>query len=104
MRFTSPFAALACATLACAAGPRPSPAPPPGAIAPPRGPAGPAASATARRVSRGMDAAQVRSALGEPARKEKVGSAAAPGAAYERWIYGDREVVLLEGKVVDVVP
>lgn len=51
-----------------------------------------------------MDAAQVRRAVGDPARVEKVGSAAAPGAAYERWIYPDREVVLLDGKVVDVVP
>lgn len=51
-----------------------------------------------------MEAAEVRRAIGDPARVEKVASVAAPGAAYERWIYPDREVVLLDGKVVDVVP
>ena len=51
-----------------------------------------------------MEAAQVRRALGAPKHVEKVGSVAAPGAGYERWIYADREVVLLDGKVVDVVP
>src|SRR3990172_8606773 len=97
MRFTLPLL-LACITLACARSrPAPPPATAPGAAPRPLAPAAP-------RVSRGMDAAQVRGALGEPARKEKVGSVAAAGAAYERWIYPDREVVLLDGKVVDVLP
>jgi hypothetical protein len=52
-----------------------------------------------------MSAAEVRAALGDPARVERVDSAAAPGSRYERWLYaGDREVVLLDGVVVDVLP
>jgi hypothetical protein len=93
------LAALA-AALACAA-PRPRPAPPPAVIAPQ---AAPAPAESRPSVARGMDAANVRRALGDPARVEKVASIAAPGAGYERWIYRDREVVLLDGKVVDVVP
>ena len=50
-----------------------------------------------------MDAAQVRGALGEPLRIERIGSAALPGADYERWIYPDRELVLLDGRLVDAV-
>ncbi len=51
-----------------------------------------------------MDAAGVRRALGEPARVEHMESAAAKGSRYERWIFADRVVVLLDGKVVDVLP
>jgi hypothetical protein len=51
-----------------------------------------------------MDAGEVRRALGAPERVEKVNSAAAKGSRYERWIYADRVVVLLDGKVVDVLP
>ena len=50
-----------------------------------------------------MDPGQLRAALGEPLRIERIGSAAAPGASYERWIYPDRELVLLDGRVVDAV-
>jgi hypothetical protein len=103
MRFGSiPGAGLAALALACAA-PRPPPSPvAPAAIAPPSVPG--SAATSAPRVTRGMDAAQVRRVLGDPARVEKIGSVAAAGAVYERWIYADRELVLLEGKVVDVVP
>jgi hypothetical protein len=100
MRFSSPLGVMVGLALACA-GPRPTPPPPPAAIAHPPAP-GP--DVAAPRVTRGMEAAQVRRALGEPKHVEKVGSVAAPGAAYDRWIYADREVVLLDGKVVDVVP
>ena len=101
MRFTSPLTAIALA-LACT-GSRPTPAPPPAGITAPSAP-GPDAATAAPPVTRGMEAAQVRRALGAPKHVEKVGSVAAPGAGYERWIYADREVVLLDGKVVDVVP
>ncbi len=99
MRLSPSLVAVAAATALACATTRPAPAPPPIAIAPTSAP-GPARPA----VSRGMEAAQVRLALGDPPRVEKIASAAAAGAAYERWIYADREVVLLDGKVVDVVP
>jgi hypothetical protein len=51
-----------------------------------------------------MDAAQVQRALGEPVRVERVDSAVARGSLYERWIFADYVVVMLDGKVVDVVP
>ena len=51
-----------------------------------------------------MDAAEVRRRLGAPKRVEQVPSAAAHGTRYERWSYGAREVVLVDGKVIDVVP
>jgi hypothetical protein len=55
-----------------------------------------------------MDAAEVRRLLGDPARVERIPSVAARGAGYERWIYrsggADREIVLLDGKVVDLLP
>ena len=99
MRSTSTlFAALALA-IACAP-PRPTPAPVSTAPAPAT--AAPAQGGTA--VARGMDAAQVRAALGAPIRVDRITSVAADGAGYERWTYQDREVVLLDGKVVDVVP
>ena len=82
--------------------PSAAPAPPSsGAVAPPVPP--PRAGATAAPVTRGMSAADVRRALGEPTRIEQVASSAARGARYERWSYPSREVVLLDGKVVDVV-
>ena len=110
MRITWPIFALFFAALlfalACAGRstpPRGSPTLPPTWTAPASEPA-PIAAAIAPPVARGMDAAQVRRALGEPARVERVDSAAAKGARYERWIYADRMVVLLDGRVVDVVP
>ncbi len=101
MRFTWFVLALLLA-LACAAA-RTAPTPPPVETAPASEPA-PVAAPIAPPVARGMDAAAVRRALGEPARVEKVDSATAKGVRYERWIYADRVVVLLDGKVVDVVP
>jgi len=89
-------AALACAT------PRP--------LTPTLSPAGgegekrSAPGAEAGRVARGMDAAEVRRRLGEPKRVEKVPSAAVHSTRYERWSYGPGEVVLVDGKVIDVVP
>jgi hypothetical protein len=68
------------------------------ALAPP--PAPPAAPS----VVPGMDAAQVRRLLGDPKQVERVPSAAAPPATYERWIYPGRQLVLLDGKVVDAGP
>ena len=96
MRITWPIFALFFAALlfalACAGRstpPRGSPTLPPTWTAPASEPA-PIAAAIAPPVARGMDAAQVRRA--------------AKGARYERWIYADRMVVLLDGRVVDVVP
>ncbi len=100
MRITWPLLALLVA-LACAA-PRSGNAPP-AATVKAAAPA-PSAAPIAPPVARGMDASQLRRALGEPMRVERVDSAVAKGARYERWIYADREVVLLDGKVVDVVP
>jgi hypothetical protein len=100
MRFTR-GSLVAIIALASACGPHPGT--PRRASPSPAGAPEPAPSLAAR-VSRGMDGAQVRGALGEPARKEKVGSVAAPGATYERWVYAGGEVILLDGKVVDVVP
>jgi hypothetical protein len=97
----------ALAALACAA-PRARPEAPAAASPVPAAPAatGPAAAVPrGPAVRRGMSAAEVRAALGGPARVERVDSAAAPGSRYERWLYaGDREVVLLDGVVVDVLP
>jgi hypothetical protein len=101
MRFTWLVLALFLA-LACAA-PRTAPTLPPAETAPASEPA-PIAAPIAPPVARGMDAGEVRRALGAPARVEKVDSAAAKGSRYERWIYADRVVVLLDGKVVDVLP
>ena len=55
-------------------------------------------------VDRGMDAAEVRRRLGAPQRVEQVPSAAVHGTRYERWSYGAREVVLVDGKVIDLYP
>ncbi|HEX7623480.1 MAG TPA: hypothetical protein VF400_07890 [Anaeromyxobacteraceae bacterium] len=55
-------------------------------------------------VARGMEAAEVRRRLGAPQRVEQVPSAAVHGSRYERWSYGAREVVLVDGKVIDVAP
>lgn len=87
---------LATALLACATA-RPK------APGPAQAPAAPAATA-APIVTPGLDAAAVRQRLGEPARVERVPSSAAAGATYERWRYPDREVVFLDGKVIDAVP
>ena len=54
--------------------------------------------------ARGMDAAEVRRRLGAPQRIEKIPSATVQGERYERWIYDTREVVLLDRKVIDVLP
>src|SRR6266545_1431165 len=108
MRITWPIFALFLAALffalACAGRstpPRASPTLPPTETAPASEPA-PIAAPRAPPGARGMDAAQLRRALGEPTRVERVSSAAAKGARYERWIYADRLVVLLDGRVVDV--
>jgi hypothetical protein len=97
------LAAFAAIALSCASA---RSAPAPAAPAPPRAAAG-AVTAVAP-VARGMDAAEVRRLLGDPARVERIPSVAARGAGYERWIYrsggADREIVLLEGKVVDLLP
>ena len=55
-------------------------------------------------VARGMDGSEVRRRLGTPQRIEQVSSAAVHGARYERWSYGSGEVVLVDGKVLDVLP
>lgn len=55
-------------------------------------------------VAPGLDGTEVRRRLGAPQRVERIPSAAAAGAAYERWSYRDRQVLLLDGKVIDVVP
>lgn len=55
-------------------------------------------------VARGMDAAEVRRRLGDPKRVEQVPSAAVQGTRYERWSYGTREVVLVDGKVIGFLP
>jgi hypothetical protein len=102
MRFTWPVPTLFLA-LACAAPRTPAETAPPTETAPVTEPA-PIAAPIAPPVVRGMDAAEVRSALGEPARVEHAESAAAKGSRYERWIFADRVVVLLDGKVVDVAP
>lgn len=86
-------AALGCATSRPATPPPPAPLPAPTSAAP----AGPV-------LPTGLDAQEVRRRLGEPERVERIPSAAASGAVYERWRYRDREVVLLDGKVIDVVP
>jgi len=99
--------AMAGAALGCAAA-RIAPAAPPSPAAPSR--AAPSAAPIAAPVARGMDAATVRRLLGNPARVERIPSSAARGAGYERWFYAaaggalERELVLLEGKVVDVLP
>ena len=55
-------------------------------------------------AARGMDGAEVRRRLGDPKRVEPVPSAAVHGVRYERWSYGSSEVVLVDGKVIDVLP
>lgn len=55
-------------------------------------------------VARGMDGSEVRRRLGAPQRVEQVPSAAVHGARYERWSYGAGEVMLVDGKVIDVLP
>lgn len=103
MRRHGPALVAAALALGCGA---PRVAPPP---VPPVAPVQPSAAAPSAKpipppVARGMGAAQVRRALGAPARVEAVPSAAAKGARYERWTYADRVVVLLDGEVVDVLP
>jgi len=51
-----------------------------------------------------MDGSEVRRRLGAPQRIEQISSAAVHGARYERWSYGSGEVVLVDGKVIDVSP
>jgi len=55
----------------------------------------------------GMDAAAVRRAWGDPAAVRRIPSPSAPGLVYERWTWGapghGREVVLVEGKAIDVL-
>jgi uncharacterized lipoprotein len=55
-------------------------------------------------VTPGLAASEVRRRLGDPQRVERVPSSVSGGATYERWRYPDREVVLLDGKVIDVLP
>jgi hypothetical protein len=92
MRTRSLLLAACCAALGCATAKPTSTAPPA------------AAASVPAAIAPGLDAAEVRRRLGAPQRVERIPSAAAPGAAYERWSYRDREVVLLDGKVIDVVP
>jgi hypothetical protein len=94
MRTRSLLLAACCAALGCATA-----KPTSTSTAPPA-----AAAGVPSAVAPGLDAAEVRRRLGAPQRVERIPSAAAPGAAYERWSYRDREVVLLDGKVIDVVP
>lgn len=51
----------------------------------------------------GLAAAEVRRRLGDPKLVLRVPSSVAGGATYERWRYPDREVILLDGKVIDVI-
>ncbi len=76
----------------------------PATATPPVAEPAPGSASVAGRVVLGMDAAAVRLALGEPLRIDRVASSAARGSSYERWSYAGREVVLLDGKVIDVVP
>ncbi|GEJ56349.1 hypothetical protein [Anaeromyxobacter diazotrophicus] len=89
----------ACAALGCATARAPGPGAP---RTDARGPA--AAAAAAAVITPGLAAAEVRRRLGDPQRVEHVRSSASPGASYDRWRYPDREVVLLDGRVIDVVP
>ncbi len=95
------LAALATA-LACASRPLTPPLSPAGGEGEKRGAT--ANSTAGPAVVRGMDAAEVRRRLGAPQRIEQVSSAAVHGARYERWSYGSGEVVLVDGKVLDVLP
>src|SRR5574337_544116 len=89
-----------CAALGCATA-RPTSAPARNTPAT----SGAAASASgAAIVTPGLTAAEVRRRLGDPRKVERVPSAAVQGAVYERWAYPDREVVLLDGKVIGVAP
>jgi hypothetical protein len=98
---------LLATALACASQ-RPSPTPPglhPPAPALGAAPAAAAGTAAPPRVAIGGDAASVRRELGDPLKVERIDSAVAPGTRYERWLYaGGREVVLIDGKVADVLP
>jgi len=88
----------ACGALACATGrPTATPAPAPTSAAS-------STSTAAAIIAPGLTAAEVRRRLGDPQRVDRTPSAAAQGAVYERWHYLDREVVLLDGRVIDVVP
>jgi len=100
-------AALAVAAMlgaACARSPGAALAPPapaaPGADSPGGPPAVP-------EVVPGMDAATVRRAWGDPAAVRRIPSPSAPGLVYERWSWGapgkGREVVIVDGKAVDVL-
>ena len=119
--------ATACAALAaCASAPSPAvpPGPPSAAEAQPAPAAGPSAAggsaplraaaapgpvappgaATAPPPLPGMDAAAVRRAWGEPASIRRIPSLSVPGLVYERWTWsGGREVVLVDGKALDVL-
>jgi hypothetical protein len=100
-------AALACASPRATAPPVSPPPPPSDAPAPPppeAPPPAPRAGRAQRDVVRGMEAAAVRAVLGEPRHIERIDSTAAHGSRYERWIYDQREVVLLDGKVIDLLP
>jgi hypothetical protein len=97
------LALAAAAVVACASAPRPVESAPLPAPLPVQAGTGREGSPLAR-VTVGMEAAEVRRRLGAPERVEQIPSAAAQGARYERWSYGEREVTLLDGKVVDVLP
>lgn len=98
MRTRSLFLAACCAALGCATA-----RPPSTSTSVPTAASTTAGAATAI-ITPGLAAAEVRRRLGDPQRVEHVPSSAAQGAIYERWRYPDREVVLLDGKVIDVVP
>ena len=69
--------------------------------------AGPEAVADAARAAAGREQArgdEREQARSEPRVCEQVPSAAVHGTRYERWSYGAGEVVLVDGKVIDVLP
>jgi hypothetical protein len=105
----APLAPLLAGLLASCAAPAPRPAAPPpladlGRFAPEV-----QAAIRERRLLRGMDAAAVRLAWGEPDAVERTSSAAAPSLEYQRWSWRagpggpSRFAWLADGRVVDVL-
>jgi hypothetical protein len=100
---TRPLLLAACALLGCATA-RPTATGTSASTANATPSAKPTASTATSAITPGLAASEVRRRLGDPQRVERVPSSLAGGATYERWRYQDREVVLLDGKVIDVVP
>jgi hypothetical protein len=99
---TRPLLLAGCAALACTTT-RPT-ATTTGTTTPTTNAAATAASTSTSTLAPGLAAAEVRRRLGEPRKVERVTSSTSQGTVYERWRYPEREVVLLDGKVIDVVP